>query len=432
MDEVTLWRYVSSAVAAPIIVPFVLLLIPWWRLSFRRMCWLAAGLEGLLLLLCWGIYALLGPTPLSVWLAGTLPPILCFCLFISFCSLRDGRFAFLMMTIGLDSTVCDSLASIVAERDEWLWVFLKVLILLIHGVFFYLFCRKPLLKMLESNHVHWGTVALLPLCLWGAVLGYYFTSVVLEQGKVPAVPTVCFFLTIVLIYVALYRFQKTIREQADIRQYNAILQSEVGFLQRQSRQAESVERSVAIFRHDMRHYIRLLRSCLETDDRKTAGELLARLEQNTEQFSAQSATRRYTGNAALDMVLNQAASRAKQEGLAFEVQLVLPQKLRVDLTELAVVLSNALENAVRAAAGAPDDRPRVVRIENLPCKQELFLVISNPFAGAIQWDGETGLPQSQEDGHGYGTLSIADFARRYHCMLNCVARDGIFYLRLLI
>ncbi len=56
----------------------------------------------------------------------------------------------------------------------------------------------------------------------------------------------------------LYRFQRAIRQQAEIQKYNAILRSEVGFLEKEAAQAEAASQSVRIFRHDMRHFIRLL------------------------------------------------------------------------------------------------------------------------------------------------------------------------------
>lgn len=102
------------------------------------------------------------------------------------------------------------------------------------------------------------------------------------------------------------------------------------------------------------------------------------------------------------------------------------KKPAVNDVELAVVLSNALENAVRAAAQDHSGQPRLVAIQSYPCSQSLFLVISNNYHGELILDDKTGLsiPPVPTEGHGYGTLLIYNFAQKYHCTLDCQQKDG--------
>ncbi len=127
---------------------------------------------------------------------------------------------------------------------------------------------------------------------------------VAESRRAPVFPTLVLCITTVLLYVMLYRFQRAIRQQAEIQKYNAILRSEVGFLEKEAAQAEAASQSVRIFRHDMRHFIRLLRSCLASGNLGHAGEILDRLEGNTAALGGGwGVLHRYTGNPILDTVL---------------------------------------------------------------------------------------------------------------------------------
>ena len=91
----------------------------------------------------------------------------------------------------------------------------------------------------------------------------------------------------------------------------------------------------------------------------------------------------------------------------------LPRELSVSDTELCAVLSNALENALRAVS----DQPEADRWVTLYCGVrlgKLLVEIQNPCAeGLVMRDG---LPVSERAGHGYGCRSIqtADCASSAH------------------
>ncbi len=117
-----------------------------------------AGMVGLGLL----IYLLLGPTVISAWIAGTLLPVICTIAFLACCELRDGRLAFILVTAGLDTSICDALTTVFVQRDHFLWILLKVLITVLQTLLIWKFCRKPLLEMLDENQIKWGQVVWVP------------------------------------------------------------------------------------------------------------------------------------------------------------------------------------------------------------------------------------------------------------------------------
>lgn len=393
---------------------------------------LAVCLEAVLALLITLTHAVLGATFLSVIIVGSLLPLFCALAFVYFCEWRDGRLVFLLVTIMLDVQMCDAFTSIFFSRNDWKWIAFKIALTLLNLLVIGKFFRQPLLEMMETNQISWGLTAAMPLALNVALMGFYLDALS-EQQLMPPVPTVVYCAAIVLIYVTLYRFQRAAIEQAQAQQDNTVLRSEITYLHRQVRQEKNSVSTLQIFRHDMRHYAALLRGCLNSGSLDAARDVIERWEQGSDAICSMRMMRRYTSDPILDSVLSQADDRAAEAGIRLDIRLTLPEQMRVDITEFAVVVSNALENAIRAASKVAGTASKVVSVHNIPCDAGMFyLVITNPFAGGLEIDKRTGLPRSNEPGHGYGTRSIAHFAHKYDCLLSCTAEGGVFSLRLLI
>lgn len=232
MTEITVWRYFATSITLPLVIPIVFLLISTWRFPPKRMNRIFLEIEGGMVGLGLLIYLLLGPTVISAWIAGTLLPVICTIAFLACCELRDGRLAFILVTAGLDTSICDALTTVFVQRDHFLWILLKVLITVLQTLLIWKFCRKPLLEMLDENQIKWGQVVWVPLFLWISLVAFCVYPAVAESRRAPVFPTLVLCITTVLLYVMLYRFQRAIRQQAEIQKYNAILRSEVGFLER--------------------------------------------------------------------------------------------------------------------------------------------------------------------------------------------------------
>ena len=161
-------------------------------------------------------------------------------------------------------------------------------------------------------------------------------------------------------------------------------------------------------------------------------DLALQLEGKTSRALGPPLFRRYADDTILNSVLEEYASLAEEAGISARIQLDLPQRLALDRTALAVVLSNALENAVRACLAQPEGFPREIRLFTRNTPEQLFLQIENSCFRPVAFEPDTGLPVVRTEGHGYGTRSIAAFARRSGGSLRFSWREGVFQLQLLI
>ena len=141
--------------------------------------------------------------------------------------------------------------------------------------------------------------------------------------------------------------------------------------------------------------------------------------------------RRFTHVPILDAVLSDYAAAAGVSGVAFSIQFVLPDESGLDTTALAVVLSNALENAITACNAQPTGRPKEIRLTTASTPAQFFLLLENTCDTPVAFDHD-GYPVSNRPGHGYGTRSIAAFVQQYNGFLRYQWRDGRFSVQFLL
>ena len=112
-----------------------------------------------------------------------------------------------------------------------------------------------------------------------------------------------------------------------------------------------------------------------------------------------------------------------------KVQAALPAAVAVSDSDLCVLLSNALENALNAcqplaAAGAVC----TVDVQIFEREGRLFLQVRNPSREAVRF--ENGIPVSDRPDHGIGVQSICAIVERYGGVYSFALQQEEFILRL--
>ena len=67
-----------------------------------------------------------------------------------------------------------------------------------------------------------------------------------------------------------------------------------------------------------------------------------------------------------------------------------------------------------------------------PAHGQYLITLSNTYSGTVEFDPETGLPLSRRPGHGTGTKSIRELARKNGAQADFSAENGVFRLHLLL
>ena len=217
---------------------------------------------------------------------------------------------------------------------------------------------------------------------------------------------------------ALYAGERAARIQ-DSRHMNEILNRQLQALKSQAMLLKSREDDVRRIRHDLRHHNLILASLL---DKGKTEEIYKLLEAQNQELLVQPISS-YCKNPVVNAALAVYAEMARQEGvrMSCEVETESADVYGGD-NDLAILLSNVIENAIIASRAQPEDR-REIRVSLSEQAGHFTLAVENRFDAPLRL-GDDGLPMTTERGHGIGMASLKHFAEKYNAQLFFEQEDG--------
>ena len=263
-------------------------------------------------------------------------------------------------------------------------------------------------------------------------LGFdYLTRIytdLLSQGApvvVEFMPTVCCLAYMIFL---LYNSAEE-RKRSHLRQIQDNLKLQMNQATREIAQLRESQAATVRHRHDLRHHLQYLLSCIENGQTERAKDYISGI---CAEIEAQQ-VRRYCENEAVNLILSAFAERAEKAGIEMDLRGALPAVVPVGDNDLCVILSNALENALHAClplAGSGTACTVSVEFQFQKQSGKIFLQIINPVQGEVRF--EKGLPVSGRPGHGIGVQSIRAIVERYGGGCTFRAENGQFILRLFL
>ena len=159
-------------------------------------------------------------------------------------------------------------------------------------------------------------------------------------------------------------------------------------------------------RHDFRHSIHTLSELYDAGNYDAVGTYLHRFVDTM----PVNEVKYFCSNTALNALLNYYDHLTSQEGIAFSVQVRLPETLPVSDVDICSMIGNILDNAVTACRKAEEKRIQItVLTENAA---QLYIVAVNSFNGVVKQEGEKYLSTVRK-GSGIGLSSVASTAESY-------------------
>lgn len=334
----------------------------------------------------------------------------------------------------LTATVCTNIPATAASyiRLEtgcsiWTEILIRTVVSLPIIIILYRYLRPFYLQMLTVMKKGWGYLCLIP--------GSYYIIVIVNSIDLPLVPEEyrpIFFnfllalLITVVSYGVIFALFGTIIREAKMRDEGQLLKIQMQAMERHFDILKESDESVRIRHHDLRHYIAEIKVLIESGNTQEALYVLGNVEEQNENSSIPS----YCNNPTVNAILAYYIQKAQHEGITVEADCRLPERLSVEPSELAMVLANAIENAINACCKLPEGVERFIRIKTVPFPQ-LAVEITNSYTGTVEFN-ENGQPVSTEIGHGLGSKSIAAFAKRHDGIVEYSTDGSLFRLRLLV
>ncbi len=179
------------------------------------------------------------------------------------------------------------------------------------------------------------------------------------------------------------------------------------------------------YRHDLRHHLQYVSVCMENGQIVQAQTYITGI---FKEIEAQ-AVKHYCENEAVNLILSAFAGRIEKKGIYMHVKGGLPAMVMVSDSDLCVLLSNALENALHACEPmAVEGKECAINVQFYERRGKIFLQITNPCREGVRF--EKGLPVTEKPGHGIGVQSICAIVEKYKGVYSFHVQEGQFILRI--
>lgn len=271
-------------------------------------------------------------------------------------------------------------------------------------------------------------------CQFGLVPALYYgfdyltriyTNLLIE-GTLVAVEFMPFVCSLAYLFFVVYTSREQ-RIRSQLEQTQTILNMQVEQAVREIAALRESHEKTSAYRHDMRHHMQYLSSCIENGQLKQAQEYIQEIYSEIESNKVTL----FCENEAANLILSTFARRADDSGILMQVRAKIPQLIPISETDLCVLLSNALENALHASKKQREKgHAGTIEVSVYEKSGKLFLQIINSCDHDIPFNN--GIPVTSRSGHGIGVRSICAIVEQYDGMYTFSACDGQFILRISI
>ncbi len=179
--------------------------------------------------------------------------------------------------------------------------------------------------------------------------------------------------------------------------------------------------------HDYSNQIHCIHGLLQSrkyqDAKEYATKLVGFMEENMEIIDVK--------NTILNVVLNQKYRTARNQKISMIFQINNLTNLWIEDTDMVIILSNLLDNAIEACRKLKGNK--VIRLKIIREKRQLVLSVQNPVVNPVEINGnEIKTSKSDKKNHGIGLKNVQMVIEKYKGFGNIYYKDGWFYYTAII
>lgn len=290
----------------------------------------------------------------------------------------------------------------------------------------YKYLRPNILYMLHNSDKGWLGFSIIPLSYSALIysLGRFNLDEIVIASSITNA-SLLFIMTFSAYYITLKFFRQT-QEHLSLQSQQNILKTQIAAAEIHLHALTEAQERGLIYRHDIRHHLNLIAAYISGNNSQEALKYIKTVTKNADSFTVEE----YCDNKGVNLILGAYIGKAKLEGINVKCQVAIPDKPSIADTDLCVIFANAIENATNACKQVPNINDRFINISCKPKNTELYIQITNSYAGDISFSGE--LPVTSQEDHGIGTMSIAALGKKYGGVFSFTARNNVFTMNLIL
>lgn len=273
-------------------------------------------------------------------------------------------------------------------------------------------------------------IAVILLTLSGILL-LVISEVLLEYIDNSSKIGILLFVTVLILlgatFVGIFGFAFSIYSRNYYVRQNQLKEEIIYSQQKYYRKIYESDRELRKFRHDIRSKLGCLQLLLADGNTKQALEYLEKIGNHFEKLTLQEF---HTGSEILDVIIGHKYLESKKKGIRIIVEGKMSTTDFIDIYDLCVLFSNALDNSIEACERL-QDREKVITVSIVLHRKVMFFQFMNPATPEmyeILRQGRTSKKDSQK--HGFGVENMRTIVNRNGGEMKYIWKDEMLILEI--
>lgn len=284
-----------------------------------------------------------------------------------------------------------------------------------------------IIKLKEESKNIISMFFLLPLTYY--ILEYALTvyTNLLYTGKAVIIEFMDSFIVVLYFFLSIVTLSMSNKKNTAERE-NIILSAAAAQAEKEISQLTDYQKQAAIYRHDLRHHMNFIQSCLAGNNTQQALEYINEINNNLDNTRIT----RYCSNEAINLILSSYINKAHDADISTQISVTATDFSNYRITDLCSLLANALENAINSCIKQCDnavskDNKRLITIKLFEKKNKICINIANTYFKEPRFHNQ--IPVTDEPDHGIGVRSIISVIEKYNGIYAFFTKDGTFYFQ---
>lgn len=201
----------------------------------------------------------------------------------------------------------------------------------------------------------------------------------------------------------------------------SLVEQQNEYYDRQLKLMEASVKTTRIMRHDWKNHMSTVSSLIRNGESEEA------LVHVQEILNVCKGKKDYSnsGNVIIDSILNFKLQEAEQNNINVSIALCIPDKLKVQSFDMAIILGNLVDNAMTALKNVKGEKYIDIRIKY--SRGRLIIKVDNPYSDKLyEANGKLVTTKKNRENHGIGLNSIRNILKNYNGIMETEFEKNIF------
>lgn len=225
---------------------------------------------------------------------------------------------------------------------------------------------------------------------------------------------------VVLYFILSMLSLKFSSQRNEIEQENLLLYTAATQAQKEINQLSLSQKQASIYRHDLRHHLLFLKTCLNEEKYGQAASYIDEICMGLEK----SKYLKFCDNEFINLIVSSYYEKAISDKINIEISITAADFSKFQIMDLCSLIANAMENAINASVISPDKSKRFISLKIYEKNNQLCIKLSNNYVNEPVF--VNGVPVSSQQNHGFGTKSMISVIEKYQGVYGFFANNGTF------